>query len=248
MREDYNEWVLQHAEDLDRAMPVSELFGPTIQGEGPYAGRCAWFVRFGGCNLSCSWCDTPYSTGTHGIPLSTVPRRTVRSMLQALPPQSVVVLTGGEPLMQSKSPAFRMLLHGLKARGCEVHIETNGTYLPTADIAQHIDHFTVSPKTNVTMVRKRDENVAVADWGAYADKVIMKFVIDSDDVTGQVQQYIAYAKDHGIDHQHVWFMPEGISTEQLQHRFRRVADAAARTGTNVSHRLHVLAWGNERGR
>jgi 7-carboxy-7-deazaguanine synthase len=40
---------------------VSEVFGPTIQGEGPHAGQRAAFVRLGGCNLTCTWCDTAYT-------------------------------------------------------------------------------------------------------------------------------------------------------------------------------------------
>ncbi|HHK7228110.1 TPA: hypothetical protein ACQXLV_002143, partial [Streptococcus pneumoniae] len=68
------DWLDQHPEANVERLPVSEVFGPTIQGEGPHAGRTCHFIRLGGCNLSCSWCDTPYSTGQHGIPLSTVPR------------------------------------------------------------------------------------------------------------------------------------------------------------------------------
>ena len=46
---------------MSRLLPVSEVFGPTIQGEGPHAGRRVYFVRLGGCNLSCSWCDSAYT-------------------------------------------------------------------------------------------------------------------------------------------------------------------------------------------
>ena len=43
------------------SLVVSEIFGPTIQGEGQYAGQLVAFIRLGGCNLACSWCDTPYT-------------------------------------------------------------------------------------------------------------------------------------------------------------------------------------------
>lgn len=43
-----------------RDLLVSEVFGPTVQGEGKHCGRIAAFVRLGGCNLHCRWCDTPY--------------------------------------------------------------------------------------------------------------------------------------------------------------------------------------------
>lgn len=45
----------------DHSLVVSEVFGPTHQGEGPHAGQLCAFVRLMGCNLSCSWCDTPYT-------------------------------------------------------------------------------------------------------------------------------------------------------------------------------------------
>ena len=54
-------------------MRVVEVFGPTVQGEGPYAGRVCHFLRLGGCDYRCSWCDTPYAVDPAQV--RKVPRR-----------------------------------------------------------------------------------------------------------------------------------------------------------------------------
>lgn len=92
----------------------------TIQGEGPFAGRPAVFVRLAGCNLQCPWCDTDYTTGRNMVGLY----NTVEMVeLAAGSYTDLVVLTGGEPFRQDIAP----LCYQLWAKGMEVQIETNGT-------------------------------------------------------------------------------------------------------------------------
>lgn len=114
---------------LDGSVEVIKVWA-TIQGEGPFAGKPAIFVRIAGCNLTCSFCDTQYTIGR----LSKTPDEVLDMIVSALStakvfiPNPLVVLTGGEPLRQDIGP----LCSYLGNRGIRVQIETNGTlYLPT---------------------------------------------------------------------------------------------------------------------
>jgi len=98
-------------------MRVSEIF-LSIQGEGTRAGRPCAFVRFTGCDLRCSWCDTAYAF--HGG--SERSRESLLAELGGLPTRHVC-LTGGEPLLQPELPA---LCRDLLAAGWEVTVETHG--------------------------------------------------------------------------------------------------------------------------
>jgi 7-carboxy-7-deazaguanine synthase len=98
-------------------MRVSELFR-SIQGEGTRAGRPCAFVRFTGCDLRCTWCDTAYAF--HGGAERS--RQEILAELEAMPLRHVC-LTGGEPLLQPELPA---LCADLLAKGWEVTVETHG--------------------------------------------------------------------------------------------------------------------------
>jgi 7-carboxy-7-deazaguanine synthase len=94
----------------------------TLQGEGPFTGTPAVFLRLAGCNLQCPACDSDYTTGRH---LLSVPE--IVSKVQSLMPKpGLVVLTGGEPLRQNIVPLI-FELYGLNHG---VQIETNGTLFP----------------------------------------------------------------------------------------------------------------------
>ncbi len=103
---------------------IQEIF-PTIQGEGPDVGTGAIFIRVGGCNLRCFYCDTDFSSSTWHPTLATL-RTTVRKLRADHPGITLVVLTGGEPLRQNLYPLVT-LLNDLSYR---VQIETAGTYWP----------------------------------------------------------------------------------------------------------------------
>lgn len=124
------------------AMRINEIFY-SIQGEGRYTGTPAVFVRFAGCNLRCSFCDTEFETYTEMTEDEIV--SAVRSY-----PATHVILTGGEPTLQLTSS----LLQLFEAQGLLVHIETNGTHpLPEGPI-----HWvTCSPKYAPLRIQRIDE-------------------------------------------------------------------------------------------
>lgn len=130
-----SEKPLQGAKLLD----VHSIFA-TIQGEGPYSGRPAIFIRLAGCNLQCPLCDTDYTSNRQQVQ----PREVidaVQRMTEAASWGHLVVITGGEPMRQPLGP----LVSGLSVHGYRVQIETNGT-LPVPMGAQFAD-IVCSPKT-----------------------------------------------------------------------------------------------------
>lgn len=106
-------------------LDVQEIF-PTIQGEGIYAGHPAIFVRLGGCNLACDFCDTEFESYSK-LSLEEVVAQVKQYMIahenNAGNIAHLVVITGGEPLRQELAPLCQKLL----ADGFRVQIETNGT-------------------------------------------------------------------------------------------------------------------------
>lgn len=105
-------------QQVDGSLLVTEFF-PTIQGEGPDAGLPAVFVRLSRCNLRCFWCDTNFEDGTWYMPDDLYKHiHNIRS-----PGCNLVVITGGEPLLQNVLP----LVEALNFDGIHVSIETAGT-------------------------------------------------------------------------------------------------------------------------
>lgn len=97
---------------------------PTIQGEGPFAGQPAVFIRLAGCNLACPSCDTNYTLGRMQFSVEELVERVVKENPPSLFTKSLVVITGGEPFRQMILP----LVAALNDKGFTVQIETNGTY------------------------------------------------------------------------------------------------------------------------
>ncbi|MFO7670690.1 MAG: 7-carboxy-7-deazaguanine synthase QueE [Bacteroidales bacterium] len=119
-----------------RKLPLVEEFY-TIQGEGYHTGKAAYFIRIGGCDVGCSWCDTKFSwnPGLHPV----VPAEQIVSHVRSHPAAAVVV-TGGEPLMVNMD----YLTGLLKDEGIETFLETSGAY-PLSGVW---DWICFSPKKN----------------------------------------------------------------------------------------------------
>ena len=120
--------------NIAAGLPVMESFY-TLQGEGFHQGRAAFFIRLGGCDVGCVWCDVKESwdAGRH-------PRLTIEELVAAAAayPGRLAVITGGEPLMHDCSA----LTSALRAAGFATHIETSGAWPLSGDW----DWICLSPK------------------------------------------------------------------------------------------------------
>jgi 7-carboxy-7-deazaguanine synthase len=231
---------------------VAEVFGPTFQGEGPSLGQRAGFVRLGRCNLDCgagpgaTWaCDTPYTWDWERFdPAVELQERTVDDLVTEVEAMAVdlVVVTGGEPMLQQ-----RRLVPFLQAgaeRGWRFEIETNGTVAPHPKVVPLVERFNVSPKLTGSGV-VRDRALRAAPLAALRDsgRAVFKFVACGAE---DLDEIAAVVGDHNLAP--VWVMPAGTSADEVQTTGRRLAEPVSARGWHLTTRLHVLLWGDERGR
>ncbi len=126
---------IQTAVEKGEMLPLMEEFY-TIQGEGFYTGTAAYFIRIGGCDVGCHWCDVKESWNATLHP----PTITENIVSNAKKYADTVVVTGGEPLMWD----MNVLTQKLKEAGLKVHIETSGAY----ELSGNWDWICLSPKKN----------------------------------------------------------------------------------------------------
>lgn len=126
--------MLAIVEENDVALPVMESFY-TLQGEGAWQGHAAWFIRLGGCDVGCVWCDVKDSWDAARHPLRAIPELTGEASAH---PGRLAVITGGEPLMHDCGPLTR----ALRATGFRTHIETSGS----SPLSGEWDWICLSPK------------------------------------------------------------------------------------------------------
>ena len=114
-------------------LPLMEAFY-SLQGEGFYKGTAAYFIRLGGCDVGCHWCDVKESWAAEAHPL--VPADTI--VTDALAHSKTMIITGGEPLMWN----LDLLTEKLRAAGARTHIETSGAH----PLSGTFDWICLSPK------------------------------------------------------------------------------------------------------
>jgi organic radical activating enzyme len=235
---------------VEPELVVNEIFGPTVQGEGRSLGRRCAFLRLGGCNLSCSWCDTPYTwdwtgAGDSGVaydPREELHRRPVLEVAEELLAFGVdlIVISGGEPLGQQNR--LVPLVELLTARGLEIEIETNGTHAADPALVAAKVRFNVSPKLahSGDPVHRRIVPDALKSLAA-TDGTTFKFVCRD---TGDLDEVAGLVEEFGLDQ--VWIMPKGQTGAEVGRHMAELADAVIARGWNLTTRLHTLLWGDTR--
>ena len=225
-------------------MLIAEIF-ESIQGEGPFAGTPSLFVRTSGCNLRCSFCDTPY---TSWKPEGKEHDWEEIATLVAAGDTPHVVLTGGEPML---IPDIEPLSNACGALGRVVTVETAGTVYRD----MHCDLMCISPKmsnstpddavwkTRHEETRHNPDVIArlVEQYDSH-----FKFVIDRPEDVNEVVEYLANISSVSADH--VWFMPQATTAEELAAKTEWVEELASEHGFRFSSRLHIEEFGNVRGK
>ena len=232
----------------DNDFPVSETF-VSIQGEGNHAGINSLFIRFQLCNLRCPWCDTKHTWTRFSDNYN---MQTAEQLGQTIAdhPQQHVILTGGEPSL------FR--LDRLAVTNKILHVESNGTIIPTRPLdldlgdgchvqreAMNEDiirrfNWVISPKLSNAQQPIHPE--AITFW-SQQDDAVFKFIVQNERDIDEIDRLI---REYCIDQNRVYLGLLGTTTEsQLRPQF---VDTIVQRGYHLSPRLHILLWGQSRGK
>ncbi len=235
-----------------RGLKVSECF-VSIQGEGKLTGTPSYFIRVSGCNLRCTWCDTPYASwNPEGLVIS-LDQLAERARASGV---RHVVLTGGEPLL---FPQACELTPTLRASGFHITVETAGTIAwPSKDLA--CDLLSVSPK----LANSTPQSDPRDPTGAWAKKHEerrlnmealqrlldepwdrqLKFVVQSANDLREVESVLAELR--GWRPEDVMLMPEGTTVPNSD-AVRWILQVCIEKGFRYCPRLHIHLFGNTRG-
>lgn len=226
-------------------MKLSEIFY-SVQGEGSLVGVPSVFVRTSGCNLRCTWCDTPYTSWQpegEDWSIDQIMRRVTEFGA------AHVVVTGGEPMI---APEIVALTEALRRAGLHITIETAGTvYQP---VECHL--MSISPKLKNSVPRERDGG----RWAAQHERLRwqpdvlrrlivkyphqLKFVVAD---PADIEEIEAMREGLNADVRSIVLMPEGVDRDTLRERGEWIVEICKQRGYRFSPRLHVDLWGARRG-
>jgi 7-carboxy-7-deazaguanine synthase len=203
-------------------LKICEIFY-SLQGEGPFLGRPAVFIRLSGCvHPYCDFCDTPEALG-QGTPMTL---KTIMHKVRSYK-CSLVVITGGEPFLQWKQGLLQ-LSRLLSEQGMSIHYETSGR----AGIPENVRGIVVlSPKPG--------------QWPS--PKILSKAHFLKPLIGDDRELTLQQIRHSGFPPSHVWLMPLGRTREEQIIQMPMVWDLCVRYGYCMSPRLHILAYDQQKG-
>lgn len=202
-------------------LSVSEIF-QSQQGEGPNRGKEVIFLRTAGCNLRCTWCDTPYA-----LELRQGQRMNSEEVLHKIRSFSAkhIVLTGGEPMIQQ--PFLKDIFDELEDYYIEV--ETNGGFKSIID--KYIDQYNCSPKLTGSGNKEYDLKLLPNE------KTWYKFVVDTEDDFNEILNFI---KKYNLPKEKIQLMPQGRTKQEQEKKMEFVEMLSRENNLHFTPRLHIL--------
>lgn len=226
-------------------MKVVEAF-ESIQGEGKTQGRQCLFIRFAGCSLSCTICDSKYTwNGSEKL------FEFGEEYNCLLVKNKNVVFTGGEPFLKSNFRQINQIIQRFPDKNYE--IETNGIHLLSDETISGFNQtkilFNISPKTNVEQIRENDlESIFITQAKMISEinpniDYIVKFLFKDEKDLNHIKKM---QQKYYIESSRIWCQPCGVDSEILKTTITTHFDEIINNGWNVSMRSHIFLFGNKR--
>ena len=227
----------------------------SIQGEGKFSGKLAYFFRFAGCNLRCKGfkcksvspktgenlvgCDTLKAVFINHFEYEKI--LNTNELIEKIPNltnKPIIVITGGEPLIHHKNELFYEFISELLRQNYEVHFETNGTVFVEFEKFENYKKcvFAISPKLEISgeTKEKRVNSTALLNLKQNAKDSFYKFVITAkESEKSEIKQILEICENE------VYCMPLGENLGELEKNAPKVAKFCVKNGYNYSDRLHI---------
>lgn len=245
---------------MSATLLLSEEF-QAPQGEGPHMGRPMYWIRLGGCNQKCKWCDASYAvffterdaavheSGRVFKPDEELYRSTPNGVAVRVSASNctTVSVTGGEPLLQQDAIGD-LMDHPLMA-GKLVSFETAGTIVPYRLAQYENTWFNVSPKLASSGNPQQVRRVPEALEALAALPGCFKFVLDTRSplYEADLSEVEYLVREHAIPPDRVWLMPCGTTADEVAHGMRILEPLALARQWNLSARLQIFMHGDARG-
>lgn len=250
--------------------PISEIFGPTLQGEGPYIGEKCVFIRFALCPHDCAFCDSKYTWdpdhpeyGYEQLTVGEIINRVAALRTRVFP--SSVVLTGGEPALQKTAHMIDFLTELWRSGVARIQVETSGTIFqewmascnsvvisPKMSNAQLSDPETTTPDRVLNTVRLLHDYNYASEGPMHRTTTLKPVVFTRDDVVEAKFSYFTanFMARVGAFVFQVGTKP-GDGVQDLLNRWRLITEVVLEdeelSACRVLPQSHVLLWGHKRG-
>jgi len=238
-----------------RPIPVLEIFGPTVQGEGMVVGRKTMFVRTAGCDYRCAWCDSAFTwDGSAKDDIRLLSAEHIMAELDQLGQDSYdhVTISGGNPALL---PQLAELIDQLHSAGKKVALETQGSKWQDWFLA--IDDLTISPKPPSSQMETAWDRLddIVAKLEAKRSRFCMKVVVFDEADLAYAKQvhrryphapfYVQAGNDQLAEQDAERLLPHLLS--RYQWLIDQTMDDAELKSVYVLPQLHTWVWGNKKG-
>lgn len=232
-------------------IPVMEIFGPTIQGEGMVIGQKTMFVRTGGCDYSCSWCDSKFTWDGTGKSTAMKADEIISSLKEIGGEAfSHITISGGNPALHK---GLGELINQCHDQGWKVAIETQGSFWQ--DWLLDIDDVTISPKPPSSLMKTDFNKLDLFMQNLENSNVSLKVVIFDEEDFGYAEMiHTRYPKVPfflQVGNDDVLTIDDQALVSTLLKRFEWLIDRSMQStimnDAKVLPQLHALIWGNKRG-